>query len=131
MNSQLSSLIALPFGLILFSLIFFSRGILIFLTALCLMVTQSHIVEVRSITLYLRWIFFFLFVFHVFGDIFLGRAVRKIASFDIAAIFFIAYAFLSLAYSPYPSLTLERATTILLLYITVFWVIWKYFLEYL
>ncbi|OGX18892.1 MAG: hypothetical protein A3K83_01100 [Omnitrophica WOR_2 bacterium RBG_13_44_8b] len=129
MSFKPALVVLLPFGMILLSLVFFSRGILIFLTAFCLMVTQSHIVEVRSITLYLRWVFFFLFAFHVFGDIFLGRTVRNIKSFDVVAIFFIVYAFMSTSYSPYPSLTLERSTTILLLYISVFWIIWKYAFE--
>jgi len=90
------------------------------------MVTQSSIPEIRAITLNLRWVFFILFALHIFGDILLGRTVRRIKSFDVLAIVFIIYAFLSIFYSPFPQLTLERATTILLLYISVFWIIWKY-----
>ena len=67
-----------------------------------------------------------MFCFHVFGDIFLGRTVRRIKLFDAAALVFISYAFMSISYSPHPHLTLERSITILLLYISVFWIIWKY-----
>jgi O-antigen ligase len=112
-----------PVGL---SLIFFSRGILIFLTTLCLMVTQSQFTAIRTVTVYLRWAFFILFSFHIFGDILLGRTVRRIKVFDIFATIFIIYAFLSALYSPYPKVTLERSATILLLYVSVFWIIWKY-----
>lgn len=59
----------------------------------------------------------------------LGRTVRSIKSFDIIAVLFIIYAFLSSLYSPFPFLTLERATTVLILYISVFWIIWKYAYE--
>jgi len=118
--------IILPLGLILISLLFFSRGILIFLTILCLEIVGVQFANIGKIALQLRWVFFILLSFYAFGDILLGRTVRKIKSFDIIAILFIIYAFLSSFYSPFPSLTLERATTILMLYICVFWIIWKY-----
>ena len=111
-------------GLIGFSLIFFSRGILIFLTIICLAVIT--IPSFTDIAMQLRWVLFFLFCLHIFGDIFLGRTVRRIKFFDVLAIVFIIYALLSTFYSPYPRLTLERAITLLLLYISVFWIIWKY-----
>lgn len=113
-------------GLIIFSLIFFSRGILIFLTIMCLALTQSYLEPIRSFTMNLRWVFLILFSFYSFGDIFLGKTVRRIKYFDFIAVFLIMYAFISSLYSPYPVLTLQRATTILLLYISVFWIIWKY-----
>jgi len=119
-------LIILPLGLILVSLLFFSRGILIFLTTLCLVFAASYFTGVGSVAMQLRWVFFALFSFHVFGDIFLGRTVRRIKIFDILAIIFIIYAFFSSFYSLYPALTRERATTVLALYISVFWIIWKY-----
>jgi O-antigen ligase len=114
------------FGLIGLSLVFFSRGILIFLTLLCLTCTQLWYKNLSIIALNFRWIFFALFFLYVFGDIFLGRTVRKIKSFDFLAIIFIVYAFFSSAYSSHPIITIERATTILALYISVFWIIWKY-----
>ncbi len=116
----------IPLGLIAFSSVFFSRGILIFLTTLCLALAQSPFAVVTSAALRLRWLFFTLFALHVFGDIFLGRTVRKIKIFDCLAVIFIVYAFFSSLYSRYPSLTLERATTALVLYISIFWIIWKY-----
>lgn len=115
-----------PLGLIAVSLVFFSRGILIFLTILCLSSAGIPFLGIWKIALQLRWVLFILFCFHVFGDIFLGRTVRRIKLFDCLALVFISYAFMSIAYSPYPYLTLERSTTILLLYISVFWIIWKY-----
>jgi O-antigen ligase len=124
MDSRIILLI--PVSLILLSLIFFSRGILIFFTLLCLEVTAVSFGGISQIALKLRWVFFALFCFHVFGDILLGRTVRRVKYFDIAALIFIIYAFISATYSPYPYLTLQRATTILALYISVFWIIWKY-----
>ncbi|OGX15732.1 MAG: hypothetical protein A2166_03130 [Omnitrophica WOR_2 bacterium RBG_13_41_10] len=122
-------LIILPLGLILVSLLFFSRGILIFLTILCLEIVAIQFAGIGKIALQLRWVFFAFLSFYAFGDILLGRTVRKIKSFDIIAIFFIIYAFLSSFYSPFPSLTLERTATILALYICIFWIIWKYAYE--
>src|SRR4030042_376399 len=122
-------LIILPLGLILVSLLFFSRGILIFLTILCLEIVAIQFAGIGKIALQLRWLFFAFLSFYAFGDILLGRTVRKIKSFDIIAIFFIIYAFLSSFYSPFPSLTLERTATILALYICIFWIIWKYAYE--
>lgn len=126
MTPDIPLLVLIPFGLILFSLAFFSRGILIFLTIICLEVITGPYTGIKQIGLQLRWVFFALFCMHVFGDIFLGRTVRKVKSFDVLALVFCSYAFLSIAYSPFPKLTLERATTIFVLYIAVFWIIWKY-----
>jgi len=124
-----SQIVLIPLGLIGFSLLFFSRGILIFLTILCLVLAQSSFGMIQAAALNLRWVFFILFALHVFGDIFLGRTVRKIKIFDILAIVFVIYALLSSFYSPIRSLSQERAITILLLYISVFWIIWKYVYE--
>lgn len=121
-----SAVVLVPLGLIAISSVFFSRGILIFLTALCLPLTHNYFRMISLAATNLRWVFFTLFALHVFGDILLGRTVRKIKTFDVLAIVFIAYAFLSSLYSPSPILTLERATTVLVLYISVFWIIWKY-----
>jgi len=121
-----SQMILMPFWLILFSLLFFSRGILIFLTTLCLLINPSHVDAIKQGTDKLRWVFFTIFTLHVFGDIFLGRTVRRLKAFDVLAIFFICYAFISCYYAPYPYVTLERSTSLLLLYISVFWIVWKY-----
>jgi len=120
------TLILLPLGLLGVSLVFFSRGILIFLTILCLSSAGIPFFGIGKIALQLRWVLFGIFCLYAFGDIFLGRTVRRIKLFDALALVFIAYAFMSMSYSPYPRLTLERSTTILLSYIVVFWVIWKY-----
>jgi len=121
-----SLIVQLLFGFIFFCSVFFSRGILIVLTVLCLAFTQSYFPTIATAALSLRWVFFSLFSLHVFGDIFLGRTVRRIKSFDVLAIVFLIYAFLSRYYSPFPSLTSERAMTVSALYIAVFWIIWKY-----
>lgn len=124
-----STVVLIPLGLIGASLVFFSRGILIFLTILCLSSAGIPFFGIGKIALQLRWVLFGIFCLHIFGDIFLGRTVRRIKLFDALALVFIAYAFMSMSYSLSPLLTLERSTTILLLYIVVFWVIWKYAYE--
>ncbi len=128
-NFMPSMVLLIPLILVAVSSVFFSRGILIFLTTLCLALTQSPFGMIHSAAVQLRWVFFTLFVLHVFGDIFLGRTVRKIKGFDLLAVIFVVYAFLSVVYSSFPSLTLERSTTFLVLYISVFWIIWKYAYE--
>ena len=122
----ISQIVSIPLVLIGFSLLFFSRGILIFLTVLCLVLAQSPFPKIESAGLFLRWVFFALFSLHVFGDIFLGRTVRNIKIFDVLAIVFVIYALLSSFYSPFPILSRQRAMTVLFLYISVFWIIWKY-----
>ena len=97
-----SQIVLIPLGLIGFSLLLFSRGILIFLTILCLQMVALPFAGIGEIALQFRWVFFILFCFYVFGDIFLGRTVRKIKSFDFLAIVFIIYALLSSFYSPFP-----------------------------
>lgn len=119
----------IPLALVAVSSVFFSRGILIFLTTFCLTLIQSPFGIIKSAAMQLRWVFFILFALHVFGDIFLGRTVRRIKGFDLLAIIFVIYAFFSAVYSPFPYLTLERSTTVLVLYISVFWIIWKYAYE--
>jgi O-antigen ligase len=121
-----SMIVGSLFAIILLSLVFFSRGILIFLTIICLALSQSYFVKAAPVILYLRWVFLALFVFHIFGDIFLRRMVRQIKVFDVSAIIFIIYALLSIFYSAFHKLTLERTVTIFALYISVFWIIWKY-----
>lgn len=126
-GSSYLGILAMPIFLLLGSFVFFSRGILIFLITICLMLSGSQFPELGPIiNMNLRWVLFGLITFHVFGDIFLGRTVRRIKSFDVLAFIFLIYAFLSSFYSPDPKLTLERATTILFLYISIFWIIWKY-----
>lgn len=122
-------ILLIPLVLVAVTSVFFSRGILIFLTMLCLVLAQNSFAMIQSAATQLRWVFFTLFSLHVFGDIFLGRTVRKIKGFDLLAIIFVAFAFLSATYSPFPYLTLERSTTVLVLYISVFWIIWKYAYE--
>ena len=51
-----------------------------------------------------------------------GASVRRIKLFDCLALVFISYASVSMAYSPYPRLTLEHQLQSLLLYISVFWI---------
>jgi len=122
----ISVIINLVLVLLGISTVLFSRGILIFFTTLCLVVAQSPFQGLDLVAVQLRWVFFSLFALHVFGDIFLGRTVRNIKIFDAFAIIFVVYALLSSFYSPLPVLSRERAITILFLYISVFWIIWKY-----
>ena len=121
-----SAVVLVPLGLIAISSVFFSRGILIFLTILCLAFATGGVPALQPLALNFRWVFFTLFCLHIFGDIFLGRTVRKFKVFDMLAIIFIIYAFISASYSLYPKMTTERTMTVFALYFSVFWVIWKY-----
>src|SRR3989338_9884897 len=72
-----SMVVFIPLGLIGASLVFFSRGILIFLAILCLSSAGVPYAGIWKIAQQLRWVLLIMFCFHVFGDIFLGRTVRR------------------------------------------------------
>jgi O-antigen ligase len=109
----------------LFSIL--STKFLIFLTALILMIHQTYYAALRAPLEFGRWVPFFLLAFVALA---LGarfrRLVRRLQWFDLLILVFLVYAFLSVLYSLVPWLTLQRATTLALLYVGVFWAIWSY-----
>jgi len=102
-----------------------SRKFLIFSTALFLMLTATQFGAIKNIMETVRWIPYIIFVFIFFSRLFITKELpRKIERFDILLFIMIVMMFLSAFYSIDPAMTIKRAGTFLLLYISVFWVIY-------
>lgn len=115
-------------GLIIIALSFImlkSRKFLIFSTALFLMLTATQFGTIKSVMETLRWIPYIVFVFLFFSQLFIKKKLpRNIEGFDIVLLIIIVLMFLSAFYSIDPLMTVKRAGTFLLLYISVFWIIY-------
>jgi len=115
-------------GLIILSLSFVmlkSRRFLIFSTALFLMLTATQFGTIKNVMETVRWIPYIVFMFLFLSQFFIRKRLpRKVEGFDIFLFIIIIIMFLSAFYSIDPSLTVKRAGTFLLLYISVFWVIY-------
>jgi len=102
-------------------------GFLIFLTALVLMMHQTHIGFLRGLLENLRWLPFALLGFAVLAEMAVsGRSWRRFHGFDTYIVLWLTLAFASAFYSIAPMLTLGRAATLLLVYVAVFWAAWRY-----
>jgi O-antigen ligase len=102
-------------------------NILIFLTALILMANQTHLDVLRRTLEDVRWLGFVVMGFGYFMTVAAsGRRVRRVRPFDIMMVAWLAFAFLSSLYSVAPLLTVQRATTLVLVYVAVFWAAWAY-----
>jgi O-antigen ligase len=102
-------------------------GALIFATALILMLHQTHVGFLRELLERLRWLPFVLLGFGVLVETALsGRSGRRFHGFDTYIVLWLAFALGSAFYSIAPSLTLGRAATLVLMYVAVFWAVWRY-----
>lgn len=115
-------------GLIILSLSFVmlkSRRFLIFSTALFLMLTATQFDSIKNVMETVRWIPYIVFMFLFLSQFFIRKRLpRKVEGFDIFLFIIIIIMFLSAFYSIDPLMTVKRAGTFLLLYISVFWVIY-------
>jgi O-antigen ligase len=102
-------------------------GILILLTALVLMLGQTHFDIVHRSLDNVRWLAFALMGFAYFMVVAsAGHRTRRARVPDVIIVAWVAYAFLSTLYSIEPVLTVQRSTTLLLMYVAVFWAAWRY-----
>lgn len=102
-----------------------NRRFLIFSAALFLMLTATQFGTIKNIMETVRWIPYIIFIFLFFSRLFIRKNLpRKIEGFDVFLFIMIAVMFLSAFYSIAPAMTIKRAGTFLLLYISVFWVIY-------
>lgn len=102
-------------------------GALIFATALILMLHQTHVGFLRALLESARWLPFVLLGFGVLVETALsGRSGRRFYGFDSYIVLWLAFAFASAFFSIAPSLTLGRAATLVLMYVAVFWAVWRY-----
>lgn len=102
-------------------------GALIFATALILMLHQTHVGFLRELLERARWLPFVLLGFAVLVEAALsGRSGRRFHGFDTYIVLWLAFALGSVSYSIAPSLTLGRAATLVLMYVAVFWAVWRY-----
>lgn len=102
-------------------------GALIFATALILMLHQTHVGFLRGLLESARWLPFVLLGFGVLVETALsGRSGRRFHGFDTYIVLWLALALGSTLYSIAPPLTLGRAATLVLMYVAVFWAVWRY-----
>lgn len=102
-------------------------GALIFATALILMLHQTHVGFLRSVLDSARWLPFVLLGFGVLVEAAItGRSGRRFRGFDSYIVLWLLFALGSSLYSIAPSLTLGRAATLVLMYVAVFWAVWRY-----
>ncbi len=111
--------------LVLFFSALVNGKFLIFETALFLMLTATQFVVVNNIMEAIRWIPYIIFAF-IFGSILMKNKnlPREIEWFDKIMFIIIIIMFLSVFYSIDPLMTIKRSGTFLLLYVSVFWVIY-------
>ena len=111
--------------LLLISAMLKSRKFLIFCTVLFLLLTASQFRVIKNIMEILRWVPFIVFLLILVLHIFKNKNLpRKIEWIDKFLFIIIIAMFLSSFYSIDPALTIQRSITFLLLYISVFWVIY-------
>jgi O-antigen ligase len=102
-----------------------SRKLLIFSAVLFLLLTPTNFRGINNIMEILRWVPYMIFVFIFVSHIFKNKNLpRKIEWIDKFLFIIIIAMFLSAFYSIDPALTIQRSATFLLLYISVFWVIY-------
>lgn len=99
---------------------------LIFITSLILLLNSSSLFAGNIIFNYGRWVPFFMFFGIMIFRIATKKTIRKPKKFDILIIAFIILAFISASYSINPRMTILRSSTLILLYVAVFWVLWGY-----
>jgi O-antigen ligase len=102
-----------------------SRKFLIFSTVLFLLLTDTQFSAMKNIMETSRWVPYIVFTFIFLSHILKNRELPRDIEWIDKVIFVIIIAmFLSAFYSIDPALTIKRSSTFLLLYISVFWVIY-------
>jgi len=102
-----------------------SRKFLIFCTALFLMLTATQFGTIKNIMETFRWIPLIVFAFIFISNLLKNKNLpREIEWIDKIMFVIIITMFLSAFYSIAPVMTIKRAGTFLLLYVSVFWVIY-------
>ena len=102
-------------------------GILIFLTALVLMLAQTRFDILHASLNNVRWVGLALMGFaHFMAVASAGQRTRRARILDLIILIWVAYAFLTALYSIAPVLTVQRSVTLLLMYMAVFWAGWRY-----
>lgn len=102
-------------------------GFWIFATYLMLMLVQTHFLAVHLALEQVRWIPFF--YFGLLALVYAGayrRLPRSLHLFDGVMLIWLGFIILSSLDSISPSLTVQRAGTLVLMYVAVFWAIWAY-----
>ncbi|HYJ85233.1 MAG TPA: O-antigen ligase family protein [Pyrinomonadaceae bacterium] len=101
--------------------------LLIFIAAALLILADSHYDVINEPLSTGRWLPLFLFVLIGIGGAARQRShIRNPRLFDVGIIAWLTFAFATASYSVSPFLTLQRTSTLLLMYVAVFWVIWSY-----
>lgn len=100
------------------------RERLIFITALVFMLNETSVGQGNVVLTLLRWV-----LLGAFCGLLLLRTARrargrKLQPSDLPIILFLLYALVSTGYSQRPDVTVQRAFSMALLYMAVFWEVW-------
>jgi len=113
-------------GFVLVTLFFSDLRYLVFCTALLLLLTSSSVYWLSELAGTLRWLFLGAIGAVGFSQWILGKSPTRFRPIDLWMVGFLVLAFYSLTYSILPSVTLQRAVSLLIFYLAVFWGVWIY-----
>lgn len=111
----------LAFGCLLITLCFTDFRHLIFFTFLTFLLASCGVSEIASLFLTLRWVFLIAMALVAFWNWMSGKVKERLRLIDLWALGFLGLAFYSQTYSIMPWLTVQRAFTLVLFYLAVFW----------
>ena len=111
----------LVLGCMLITLCFIDFRHLIFFTSLIFLLANCGIFGIGVLFMTLRWVFLIAMAIVAFWNWMSGKVKERLRLIDLWALGFIGLAFYSQTYSIMPHLTIERASTLVLFYLAVFW----------
>ena len=123
--------IVLALGFIITVIVaFISTRLLLFAVFGVFLLNQTYFSGGNAVLTTARWVMLSVCCFLVVMRAVSRKTVRKIGPSDLVTFFFLAFAFISAFYSIDTSLTIQRTASLLLFYITIFWMVWGYADEY-
>ncbi len=111
----------LVLGCLLITLCFIDFRHLIFFTSLAFLLASCGVFGIAFLFLALRWVFLIVMAIVAFWNWMSGKVKERLRLIDLWALGFIGLAFYSQTYSIMPWLTVQRAFTLVLFYLAVFW----------
>jgi len=111
----------LALGGLLITLCFTDFRRLIFFTSLTFLLANCGVFGIAYLFMTLRWVFLIAMAIVAFWNWMSGKVKERLRLIDLWALGFIGLAFYSQTYSIMPHLTIERASTLVLFYLAVFW----------
>ena len=125
-KSQWSILGLLGLGVFVVTLYFGNYRYIIFATTLFLFFGSSKYYWMVDLFATLRWVLLGAMATQALSNWIMGRVSNRFRLTDILSLFFIALTFYSQTYSIMPDVTFERAVSLVVFYLAVFWGVWQY-----